>query len=137
MPGPRLLLHFGGANCNPLNCTQRDALINNIMNLDFQQDGFDSTMSCAQSSSSYSLMCRNKYDELVARPSSSNSIETSGLSDQIIWMAMLLCVILIVLLILNTIRLARKVKNYEKREWAYKENQENEDQLEIIKIMPQ
>ena len=137
MSGPRLLLHFGGENCNPLNCTQRDDLINTIMNLDFQQDGFDSTMSCAQSSSSYSLMCRNKYNDLVAGPSSSNSIETSGLSDQIIWIAILICVFVIVLLILNTMRLVRKVKVYENRERSYKENHENEDQLEIIKIMPQ
>ena len=137
MSGPRLLLHFGGENCNPLNCTQRDDLINTIMNLDFQQDGFDSTMSCAQSSSSYSLMCRNKYNDLVAAPSSSNSIETSGLSDQIIWIAILICVFVIVLLILNTMRLVRKVKVYENRERSYKENHENEDQLEIIKIMPQ
>merc|ERR1712001_145249 len=104
MPGPRLLLHFGGDKCNPLNCTQRDHLINSIMNLDFQQDGFDNDMSCAQSSSSYTLMCRNIYDELVAEPITSNSIETSGVSEQITWMAILICIIAIVLLILNTMR---------------------------------
>jgi tetrahydromethanopterin S-methyltransferase subunit E len=136
MPGPRLLLHFGGESCSPLNCTQRDNLINSIINLDFQQDGFDSTMSCAQSSSSYTLMCRNKYNDLVV-PSSSNSIETSGLSDQIIWMAILICVIVIVLLILNTMRLVRKVKKYENRERSYKEDHENENELEIVKILPQ
>ena len=102
-----------------------------LINLDFQQDGFDNDMSCAQSSSSYTLMCRNKYDELVAEPASSNSIETSGVSEQITWMAILICIIAIVLLILNTMRLTRKVKEYEIKAMNYKDENDNEDQLEI------
>ena len=135
MSGPRLLLHFGGEDCNPLNCTQRDDLINRIINLDFQEDGYDSTMSCAQSSSSYTLMCRNKYNDLVSGPTMSSSVATSGLSDQIIWMVILVCVIVIVFLTLNTVRLVKKVKAYEIKE-MWTEDHDSETPMEIIKIMP-
>ena len=135
MPGPRLLLHFGSSNCFPLsNCTQSDNLIALIRNIEFEEDGSENGMSCAQASGSYTLMCRNFYDTIATSLSSNSSIETSALPEQVTWILIGLCVLIIVFLLLNTARLARKIKYYEQKEAIF-DDEENEIPLEKNKSM--
>ena len=133
MPGPRLLLHFGSGNCSPFsNCTQRDDLIGLIRRLEFEQDGSENGMSCAQASGSYTLMCRNFYDNIAE--SLSPSMETSGLPEQITWIVIGICVMIIVFLSLYTARLAQKVKYYDQKEAIF-DDEENEIKLEKRQTM--
>ena len=127
MSGPRLMLHFGrGHSCSPFrNCTQRDNLLQAITNLRFEEDGNHATiMDCAQSSSSYTLLCRNFYNDFV---------ETSSIQDQIIWIVVFVCVVIIVCLSVNTVRIKRKLKQYQKQ--RDKEISHNESSTEKNEMM--
>ena len=58
-------------------------------------------------------------------------MEMSGVSDQIIWMVILVFAIIIVCLSFNTIRLVKKVRRYENKERKTEEEQ-NEIPLERV-----
>lgn len=128
MPGqPRLWLPFGPGDCSPFsNCTQRDELISLITNFHFANDDYDNNMDCSHSSSSYVLLCRSFYN---------NYVETSSLPDQIIWIAILVCVVIIVCLSLNTVRLVKKVRQYENQRNT--ENEHNRNPPELTEMIPQ
>ena len=133
MTGPRLRLHFGAGDCSPFaNCTQRNNLLRLVRSLSFEDDGLENSMQCSHSSNSYTLMCRSYYTSM---DQSYNSMEMSGVSDQIIWMVILVFAIIIVCLSFNTIRLVKKVRRYENKERKTEEEQ-NEIPLERVKMMP-
>ena len=141
MPGPRLNLPFGPGKCSPLaNCTQRDSLINLITNLDFEDDGFENSMKCAQSTETYVLTCRSFYDNAIrdeSLPDPCSMSETNITSDsteRVIWMVLLLCVLVIVCLSLNTLRLVSKLRRDQFYE--IRNNQESENRVDLFEMSP-
>ena len=123
MPGPRLLLPISSGDCSPfLNCTQRDALINLILNLSFEDDGLDNTMTCAQSNTSYVLLCQNFYEDSIQgqnSPDAATLIQNMNANDWdaygILLIALLICVILIIVLVLTNLTLISKMRQSQQQ----------------------
>ena len=123
MSGPRLILPLALGDCSPfVNCTQRDALRNHILSLDFEDDGMHSTMTCAQSSSSYVILCQNLYESSVQvqnTPDAETLIQKMNANDRddaygILLIALLICVILIVFLVLTNLTLITKIRQAQR-----------------------
>ena len=118
MSGPRLILPLALGDCSPfVNCTQRDALRNHILSLDFEDDGMHSTMTCAQSSASYVILCQDFYQNLIQVQTSPNAetlIQTMNGNDRdaygMLLIALLICVILIIVLVLTNLTLITKIR---------------------------
>ena len=87
--------------------------------MDFEDDGLDNTMTCAQSNGSYVLLCQNFYENSIQvenSPDSATLIRKRNANDrdsyEILLIVLLMCVSLIMVLGITTlitkIRLSQK-----------------------------
>ena len=110
---PRIILKFTpyDTDCAPFKtCAARDNLTKLIEDLDLKasKDADESGMSCDMAEApapKYALVCGDKYEELV---NYENEVQSGAAKDQILWIVICLCVVAIICLVINTIRITRK-----------------------------
>ena len=106
-----------GNDCSPFfNCTQRNAFINFV-----EHKG----MQCAHApENSYAVLCRSIYNHHV--------VEGASSQEQIFWVVILVCVVVIVCLSLNTARLTTKLNEHQHR--LNRENSHNSNHGELKEV---
>jgi hypothetical protein len=140
MPGPRLLLPLVRGECSPfVNCTAKDAILNLIINSDLEEDG-GSTMTCAQSSGSYVLMCKNLYEnscQVGNSPDAASLIQNMKANDTdsygVLLIALIVCVILVMALVLSNLMLITKIRKAQKQSMKNEGDSEMLDELVQMK----
>ena len=141
MTMPRLHVTFSpnNQNCAPFqNCTQRNDLVNLISTLEFTDSNEDINLedeiSCELAQNpKYALLCGDYYEELLScQDGLQEQFDSGSTKSQILGVVIFICVMAIIGLVLNTVRLRRKLGTFESEEQTQLECETSEE-CDLIK----